>query len=167
MIDKLKDNSGVTLIETIVSLMLLSILLGGITVVFSTTQRLNKELIYIARQQIIADEVTADILDDLRMAKDVDLSDASVLKIQTDKYTVLYSIDDSENVLQRSWEGAEDSTPKPVLAPGYYMGHTLMLNWHKIADIADGDYAIALDLTLSDTTTGDEYVKQYLVRPPL
>ncbi len=165
MLKTINNNSGMTLIETVVSMMLLGILLGGITLVFSTTQRLTKDIIEVGRVEIIATEVMAELVDDIRVARNVDLDDTAILKIETENYTALYSVDETKKILLRSYAGTEDTEQMPVLAPGYYMGYDMALSWNKVVEGVGEGSTIALNLTLTDDT-GGEYARQYLVRTP-
>ncbi len=51
--------------------------------------------------EIIATESISELLDDLRVAKAIDTSDPNVLKIATDSYTVMYTVDATDKILMR------------------------------------------------------------------
>ncbi len=163
---KNKNNKkGFTLIEMITALAVLAILLGFISTIFVQMMGIETELTDVGQMEIIATESMSELLDDLRLAKEVDATDADYLRISTDSYTAIYSIDPTDGILMREYEGADDPGANPVLAEGFYMGNTIDLQWTYSGDAATSDYSVTVDMTMYDSKGEVVHTDEYLVRP--
>ncbi len=156
---------GFTLIEMVTVIAVLTILLGFIATIFVQMLNIETEVTDVGQMEIITTESMSELLDDLRLARDVDASDPDFLRISTDSYTAIYSVDATTGVLMREYEGADVAGANEVLAEGFYMNHTLELVWSETGDVATGDYNVVIDMKLLDRNGDVANSEQYLVRP--
>ncbi len=158
---------GFTLIEMVIVLAVLIIILSFITSIFVQMIRVETEVADIAQMEIIAAECTTELLDDLKIARSVDLTTTGDLTIATADYTVTYSIDATSGILMREYENDDPQQENPVLASGFYMGHTLQLTWAESGDSTTGTYTITLDARLFEEDGDEVYYEQFVVRPTI
>ncbi len=170
---KLKKNiqsqlkKGFTLIEMVIVLAVLIIILSFITSIFVQIMRIETGIADIAQMEIIAAESTTELLDDLKIAKSIDLTSATELKIVTDDYSVSYSVHLTDGILMREYANDDPPGAKPVLSKGFYMGHTMELLWSSSGDASTNDYTVTLDVTIFEQDGDEVYSEQYVVRPTI
>ncbi len=163
---KNKNNKkGFTLIEMVTALAVLAILLGFISTIFVQMIGIETEVSDVGQIEIIATESMSELLDDLRLAKEVDATDPDFLSVSTDNHTAIYSIDATTGVLMREYEGADVAGANEVLAEGFYMDHTIDLQWSSTGDSATNDFVVTIDMTLLDKKGETVHTKQYVIRP--
>ncbi len=174
----LVNKKGFTLIEMIIGLAVLSILTGIIAVVFSQMIRISNEVTDVGQLEIIAAESMSDILNDLRVAKEVTITpagtvDPSILNVTTNDYTAMYRIDDvdgdptttDDTLLMREYVNAETPGANEVLDKRFYMGYNMSLEWSITGSTATGDLQVALILNLLEQDGDVAFEEEYVVRP--
>ena len=86
----LKNNKGMTLIEVIISLIILSLVTVSVSQLMISFSNLYKQINTMASTNILLDVVSADILNEIRHAKGIDeLTDGSIT-IKTNNGSVKY-----------------------------------------------------------------------------
>ncbi len=158
----IKYNNGFTLIEMVIGIAVLTTLLAVLPMIFSQFVTLTTEVTNLARMQIIASESTSELVDDLRHATGVVISDTGVLTVTTDEYVANYSIDPVKKILLRGYNGNESSE---VLAEGFYMGYLLHIDWSLPTE--NDDYTVILNTSLTNSDNEIVYAVQQIVRPVL
>ncbi len=165
LLKKVHAKKGFTLIEMVIVIAVLTIILSFITAIFVQIMRIETEIADVAQVEIIAAESVVELIDDLRIAKAIDTTNAVELKIATEDYTVTYSIDSTQGILVREYENDDPPGAKPVLASGFYMGHTMQLSWTEQGSATTGDYTLRLIASLYDSNNNEVYAEEYVVRP--
>ncbi len=174
----LQNKKGFTLIEMIIGMAVLSILIGIIAVVFTQMIRISNEVTDMGQLEIIAAESMSDILNDLRVAKEVTITDPtatvpSILNVTTNDYTAMYRVDDVDSdatttddmLLMREYVNAETAGAKEVLDKRFYMGYNMSLIWTISGSAAGDDLQVTLTLNLLEPDGDVAFEEEYVVRP--
>ncbi len=163
---RFRSKKGFTLIEMVVTLTVMIIILGFITNIFVQTMRIETGVTDIGQMEVVATEVMSELIEDLRMAKAVDMTTVpGEIAITTDSYVARYSIDATDEILMREYKDADVPGAKPVLDQRFYMDHDMELTWTEDGDPTLGDYVVTLEVALSEQDGTEVYREEYVVRP--
>ncbi len=171
MIKHLKSKKGFTLIEMIIGIMVFSIISGVVAATFVQMVRVTEEVTDLGQLEMIANEASAELLNDLRIAKDVVITgnpadDDHTISIDTDSYTAYYTIDATVNILMRKWDPDVAEPYLPVLARDFYMGNVLDMTFSSTGDVADEDYTVSVTVSIAeDVGEPAIFTETYMIRP--
>jgi len=150
-IKMLSGNKGVTLVELIVSMFVLSLIMVAVTTVFAPMLRTYERANNLAEANTLLDNISVLVMDDIANATSITQTGAVFAVVTTHRIT--YEVVDG--VLTRS---ALSSDQIPVLDPGFYRNSRIE------AGLASTGGLVTLTLRLI-SNDGWELERDYTIRP--
>ncbi|MCL2203041.1 MAG: type II secretion system GspH family protein [Defluviitaleaceae bacterium] len=155
-IHPLTNRRGVTLMELIVSLVVISLIMIAVTTVFSPMLRAFQRNHALAEANTMLDNIAMLIMDDVNNAVDIQGAGGAML-ITSNTHTVIYTIDGggTRGHILRNGHRLFDAQ--------YYRGNTLSFSWST--DTSGGVAIVTLTLTVYGAEEGWHRTRTYTARP--
>ncbi|MCL1807176.1 MAG: prepilin-type N-terminal cleavage/methylation domain-containing protein [Oscillospiraceae bacterium] len=141
---KIRGKKGLTLVELIVSMMLLSIILIAVSSFFAPTLMTYFMANDLAEVNSLLNSLSSFIINDLESSKEtavINLSNASDFRVRANIF-INYSVEDDTGTITGG-NGYIMRNGQPVLPMGYYRNYTVSMS---LEETAAGQYELILNL---------------------